>query len=60
MKVFKTIIRLRYVVKENRTTDYYDVDRVWVLNIRKRSYYKIIWNKWFFNRRIVLFILKRN
>jgi hypothetical protein len=53
-------ISLRYVVKENRTTDYYDVGKIWCLNITKQNYYKVVWNKWLFNRRIVLFILKRN
>ncbi len=52
-------IRLRYVVKENRTTDYYDVGQTWCLNITKKDYYKIVWNKWLFNKRMVLFIFKK-
>lgn len=52
-------IILRYVVAENRTNDYYEVGQLWILSNKKRSRYKIVWNKWFFNRRIVIFILKR-
>lgn len=52
-------IRLRYVVKENRTNDYYDVGTVWVLNLTKRIHYKIVWTKWLFNKRMCLFILKK-
>jgi len=54
MKVF-----LLYVRKENRTTYYYDVGAIWCLHIKK-PLYKIVWNKWFLNRRIVLCILKNN
>jgi len=52
-------IRLRYVVKENRITNYYNVGAVWILDITKITLYKIVWNKWLFNKRIVLFILKK-
>ena len=51
-------IRIRYVVKENRKIDYYDVGQVWLADFPKKSIYKIVWNKWFFNRILVLFILK--
>lgn len=46
-------IRIRFVVKENRTNDYYNVGQVW-LNLAKKRSYKIVWNKWFFGRRIVV------
>jgi len=52
-------IRIRYVVKENRQTDYYDVGENWILNFpSKRKLCKIVWNKWFFGRRIVLLVFK--
>ena len=56
----KNMIRIRYVRKTNRTTDYYDVGKVWCLNIKKQDYYRVSWSKWFFNKRIVLFVLKRD
>ena len=59
-------IKLRYIPRENRETEYYDVGKIWFYLTKKRSPYltkkrspfKIIWNKWFFNKRIVLFICK--
>ena len=54
-------IRIRYDVKENRTTDYdyYDVGQYWGVPFRSKSKLcKIVWNKWFFNRRIVVIIFK--
>ena len=51
-------IRIRYIVKENRQTDYYDVGKIWCTNITKQNYSEIVWNKWLFNRRIVLFVFK--
>jgi len=53
------MIEIRYVRKANRTTDYYDVGKIWCLNITKQHYYKIVWNKWLFHKRIVLFVFKR-
>lgn len=53
-------IRMRYVVKENRTNDYYDVGQVWLADFPKKSIYKIVWNKWFFNRRLVVFKLNKS
>ena len=51
-------IRIRYIVKENRQTDYYDVGQIWIDGFPKKNKMKIVWNKWFFNRRIVLFVFK--
>ena len=51
-------IRIRYVVKENRTNDYYDVGQVWLAEFPKNNKMKIVWNKWFFGRRIVLLVFK--
>ena len=54
-------IRIRYVVKKNRTTDYdyYDVGQYWGFSFpSKKKLCKIVWNKWFFNRRIVVIIFK--
>lgn len=56
MKTVK--IKLRYIPRGNRETEYYDVGKIWFYLTKKRSPFKIIWNKWFFNRRIVLFICK--
>lgn len=53
-------IRIRYVVKENRNTDYYDVGQIWYTHLsRKRKTIKIVWNKWIFNKRIVIFGYKQ-
>lgn len=53
-------LRIRYVRKINRDTNYYDVGKVWCLNITKKYYYRIVWNNWFFNKRIVIFVLKQD
>ena len=53
------MVNIRYVRKINRTTDYYDVGKIFCLNITKQHHYKITWNKWLFNKRIVQFILRR-
>ena len=52
------MVKIRYIRKTNRKTDYYDVGKVWCVNIMKRQYCKITWNVWLFNKRIVIFILK--
>lgn len=52
------MIDIRYVKKQNRTTDFYDVGKIWCLNITKHQYYKIVWNKWFFDKRFVIFVLR--
>lgn len=54
------MIRIRYVRETNRNTDYYDVGKVWCLNIKKQEYYRVSWSKWLFNKKIVLFVLKRD
>jgi hypothetical protein len=56
MKVVK--IKLRYIPRENRETEYYDVGKIWFYLTKNRKPFKITWNKWFLNRRIVLFICK--
>lgn len=53
------MVNIRYVRKINRTTDYYNVGKIFCLNITKQHHYKITWNKWLFNKRIILFILRR-
>ena len=50
-------IRIRYIVKENRANDYYDVGQVWLADFPKKVIYKIVWNKFLFNKRIVVFKL---
>lgn len=54
------MIRLRYILKENRNTDFYDIGMAWSTNITKQITHIIVWNKWFFNRRFVIFNLKCN
>lgn len=54
------MLRIRYIRKPNRTTNYYDVGKVWCFNITKKEYYRVTWNKYLLNKRIVIFILKRN
>jgi hypothetical protein len=51
-------IKLRHIPRENRETEYYDVGKIWFYLAKNRKPFKITWNKWFFNRRIVLFICK--
>ena len=51
--------KIHYIRKTNRTTDYYDVGKIWCLNITKQHYYKVACSKCLFNKRLVLFILKR-
>ena len=47
------ILWVKYVLRENRDTTFYDVGTNWFGN------YKIVWNKWFFNRRFVVVRLKK-
>ena len=52
------MIKIRYVRKINRKTDYYDVGKTWFLSINRHRYYKISWSKWLFKKRIIIYILK--
>lgn len=55
------MFQIKYVKKENRNTDFYDVDKVWCLNITKKLYYKISWKKSFLNNRfIIIKLIKYN
>ena len=53
------MVNIKYIKKSNRTTDFYDVGKIWCFNITKKYYYKIIWNKWLFNKKIILIRLKK-
>lgn len=48
------MIQIKYIKKENRNTDFYDVGKVWCLNITKKKYYKIVWKKSFLNNRFII------
>lgn len=53
------MIQISYILKENRTKNDYYVGKKYCLNITKQHYYNIIWFKYFFNRSIIIFKLKR-
>jgi hypothetical protein len=53
------ITKFSYVYSVSRNTDFYNVGKIWCFNITKKIYYRIIWNKWFFNKRFVLYKLKK-
>ena len=42
------MIQVKYILKENRETDFYDVGKIWF------GSYKVIWNKWLLCNRILV------
>ena len=42
------MIQIKYILKANRNTDYYDIGKCWFQK------YKITWNKWLFRKRICI------
>ena len=42
------MILIKYILKENRSTDYYNVGKLWF------GTHKITWSKWFFGNRICI------
>ena len=47
LKKLKMIL-IKYILKENRNTDYYNVGKLWF------GAHKITWSKWFFGNRICI------
>jgi len=47
------MIWIKYVLSENRSTTFYDIGTKWFGN------HKVVWTKWFFNRRFVIVVLER-
>lgn len=54
------MIKFKYIRKENRDTNFYDIGTKWCVNITKQRISTIIWNKWFLNNRFILYVLKNN
>lgn len=42
------MIFVKYILKQNRNTDYYNVGKIWF------GTHKIIWNKWLLSNRICI------
>lgn len=53
------MISIRYVKNINRERDFYDVGKIYCFNITKKSFYKIIYNKWLFNKRLIIIKFKQ-
>jgi len=53
------MIKIKYVRKTNRNTEFYNVGTKWCINITKKIYYQITWCKWFFNNRFVIYKLDK-
>lgn len=53
------MISIRYVKRINRETVFYDIGKIYCFNITKNIFYKIVWNKWLFNKRLIIIKFKQ-
>jgi hypothetical protein len=49
----KNMIHIKYIFKENRKTDYYDVGKIWF------NKYVIVWNWWLLNKHYCIIKYKK-
>ena len=47
------MIQVKYILKENRNTDFYNVGKLWFAT------HKITWNKWLFGNRFCIIKMEK-